>query len=209
MGKQKISVTIILAAILVAAGYLQAAGAQSSQSSGAAHWNGPSGTYPLNLGYSSQNAIKADNVKNLQIRWVFPLPSAPAQLGVGSDGVSLTPIVVSGIVYFLTNFHVVYASAYLRRDIKKVRLTHFIMIDSEGKLIAELAGESTIGFYEGRASRGKIVGAVRSFAEYELKRLGLEGSIPSENVSLKKVPEIEEILAKVRSGRYDPIKGLR
>ena len=105
--------------------------------------------------------------------------------------------------------YVVYASAYLRRDIKKVRLTHFIMIDSEGKLIAELAGESTIGFYEGRASRGKIVGAVRSFAEYELKRLGLEGSIPSENVSLKKVPEIEEILAKVRSGRYDPIKGLR
>ena len=26
--------------------------------------------------------------------------------------------------------YIVYASAYLRRDIKKVRLTHFIMIDS-------------------------------------------------------------------------------
>ncbi len=105
--------------------------------------------------------------------------------------------------------YIVYANAYLRRDIKKVRLTHFIMIDSGGKLIAEVAGDSTIGFYEGRASRGSILEAVRSFAEYELKRLGLEGSVPSENVSLKKVPEIEEILAKVRSGRYDPIKGLR
>ena len=105
--------------------------------------------------------------------------------------------------------YVVYASAYLRRDIKKVRLTHFILIDSGGKLIAEVTGESTIGLYEGRASRGKIVGAVRSFAEYELKRLGLEGSIPSESVSLKNVPEIEETLARVKSGRYDPIRDLR
>ena len=55
----------------------------------------------------------------------------------------------------------------------------------------------------------KIKMAVQSFARYELERLKLVGDIPLENIQLKNTVEIEQILSKLKSDRYDRIKDLR
>jgi len=83
------------------------------------------------------------------------------------------------------------------------------MIDPQGKLVGEGEGDMTIGFYEGRSSLRKIKEAVRSFAHYELEQLKLKGNVPLENIELKDSVEMERILSKVRSERYEHLKGLR
>src|SRR5579871_1813100 len=76
--------------------------AQSAASCGnQCQWTGPMGGYPTNWDYSSQTQFGASNVQNLQLNWVFPIPSAPSTMagGFGAQGEVLTPLLVNGIVY--------------------------------------------------------------------------------------------------------------
>ncbi len=88
----------------------------------------------------------------------------------------------------------VYARAYTKPDSERIRLAEFLLVDSQGKLVAEISGDTTIGYVQCKSSRRQIVAAVKSFADYELARLGLKGSVSSENISLKSVADIEDIL---------------
>src|ERR1700730_16526437 len=88
--------------------------AQSVQSCGnQCQWTGPMGGYPTNWDYSSQTQFSASNIGNLQLSWVFPIPRAPSTLAgaFGAQGEVLTPLVVNGIVYTITNFHLLIAQS--------------------------------------------------------------------------------------------------
>jgi len=76
----------------------------SAVSSAQAPWNGVDGNYPLNWDYSPQTQFGASNVQNLQVSWIYPVPSSPGAYGPIDDGVVITPIVVSGISYVVTNY---------------------------------------------------------------------------------------------------------
>ncbi|TLY13918.1 MAG: hypothetical protein E6K84_03245, partial [Thaumarchaeota archaeon] len=41
-------------------------------------WNGDS-NFPYNYNYSPQNAINAQTVQNLQVKWIFPVPPSPSK----------------------------------------------------------------------------------------------------------------------------------
>ena len=71
-------------------------------------WAGVSGNYPFNFDYSSQTQITPQNVQNLQISWLYPVPPAPAYYK-GDEGIVHTPIVVNGISYAITNYHLLLA----------------------------------------------------------------------------------------------------
>ncbi len=66
------------------------------------------GNAPSNFNYSPQTAITASNVKSLVPKWVFPVPAAPPPF-VGAEGSIVTPLVVGGIAYIITNWHRVFA----------------------------------------------------------------------------------------------------
>src|SRR2546428_11313864 len=72
-----------------------------------ADWPGVDGNYPYNYNYSPQTTINAQNVQTLQMRWVFPVPPHPPNYG--SDGIIITPIVVHGYVYAVTNYWTMFA----------------------------------------------------------------------------------------------------
>jgi len=64
--------------------------------------------------YSPQTQINKDNVKNLEVKWVFPVGSralAPAGIQTISlnEGANTPPIVHNGVVYITTNFLKTYA----------------------------------------------------------------------------------------------------
>jgi len=73
----------------------------------AASWGASNGN-ANNWSWSSQISIGTNNVNQLGVRWVFPIPGAPLQWA-GNDGVIVTPIIVHGIAYFITNWQRVYA----------------------------------------------------------------------------------------------------
>jgi outer membrane protein assembly factor BamB len=66
---------------------------------------------PGNWNWSPQKELNKENVKFLEIKWAFPVP--PSSLGdpffTGSEGVIHTPLIYKGVVYFVTNWHRVYA----------------------------------------------------------------------------------------------------
>ncbi|MCS7136834.1 MAG: PQQ-binding-like beta-propeller repeat protein, partial [Candidatus Caldarchaeum sp.] len=66
---------------------------------------------PGNWNYSPQTQLDKTNVKFLEIKWAFPIP--PSSVGdpffSGAEGVIHTPLVYKGVVYFVTNWHRVYA----------------------------------------------------------------------------------------------------
>ena len=105
--------------------------------------------------------------------------------------------------------YAVYATVYAKKDSKKIRLVHFLMIDADGKLIGEGSGDTTVRFYEGRIGINKIKKGVQSFAKYELERLGLNGEVSLEDIELKNSVEIEQIILKVKSRKYESLKDLR
>ena len=72
-----------------------------------ADWPGVDGPFPFNLNWSPQNDINVNNVNNLQVQWLFPVPSAPPAYS-GAEGVIVTPIVVNGIVYVVTNYNEIF-----------------------------------------------------------------------------------------------------
>src|SRR2546426_9805715 len=78
------------------------------QQPGQVQWAGSTGTFPWNYNYVAQGQISASNVQNLQISWIYPIASAP-KIYAGDEGISFTPVVVDGIVYTLTNYHLLLA----------------------------------------------------------------------------------------------------
>lgn len=81
---------------------------QSTQNTQIANWTGPENNYPLNWNYNAQQVINQSNVQSLQVQWTFPVPEAPP-LYEGAEGAMITPLVVDGIIYTITNWHRVFA----------------------------------------------------------------------------------------------------
>src|SRR5438445_13609302 len=80
-----------------------------------APWNGVEGNYPFNWAYNPQTQITPSNVQNLQVSWIYPIAPSPAAYAAEGallgppNGVSITPIIVNGISYVITNYHLVLA----------------------------------------------------------------------------------------------------
>ncbi|MEM2095904.1 MAG: PQQ-binding-like beta-propeller repeat protein [Candidatus Caldarchaeum sp.] len=66
---------------------------------------------PGNWNWSPQKELNKDNAKFLEVKWVFPIPASPTTNPFlsGAEGVIHTPLVYKGVVYFVTNWHRVYA----------------------------------------------------------------------------------------------------
>ena len=73
------------------------------QPSSGANWLSPDGNTPLNWNYSPQDVITSKNVEELTLQWVIPIPAAFTR--GENEGVGVTPLVVNGIVYYVTNWH--------------------------------------------------------------------------------------------------------
>jgi outer membrane protein assembly factor BamB len=92
-------------------------------------WTGVGGNYPFNFDYSYQAQITPQNVKNLQISWLYPVPPAPDYYK-GDEGIVHTPIVVNGISYAITNYHLLLAQdirdgkVIWQKDIGKLTFTN-------------------------------------------------------------------------------------
>jgi alcohol dehydrogenase (cytochrome c) len=106
-----ISITSLSFAAILAFSPFVAVGQQSNT----AAWNGVEGNYPFNWAYNPQNQINPSNVQNLQVSWLYPVsPSPAAYAGKGAllgppEGISISPIIVNGISYIVTNYHLVLA----------------------------------------------------------------------------------------------------
>ena len=65
--------------------------------------------------YNPQNQINSSNVQNLGIKWLFPVPGTPQDLGGGAGGgfggvgVDTTPIIANGTIYFTTQYFQIFA----------------------------------------------------------------------------------------------------
>src|SRR5436309_1334234 len=70
----------------------------AAQVSGSANWYGPNGNLGTNNNYINQNQVTAANAKNLEVKWIYPVPAAP-KFYAGSEGIITTPNVVNGIAY--------------------------------------------------------------------------------------------------------------
>ena len=81
----------------------------ASASAGDANWTGPDNNFPLNWNYDNQTVINSQNVADLQVKWTFPVPSAPPGQISTAEGVMVTPLIYEGVVYGVTNWNRVYA----------------------------------------------------------------------------------------------------
>ena len=105
LNRSGLSVTVSVIAILTLSSLIPAlVVAQGSQQ---VQWNGPMANYPFNWNNSPQGQISPANVQNLQLSWVFPIPAAPP--GVTQQGTTVTPLIINGIAYTVTNFNLLLA----------------------------------------------------------------------------------------------------
>ncbi|TLY10961.1 MAG: hypothetical protein E6K84_08410, partial [Thaumarchaeota archaeon] len=105
MNRSGLSVSLSVIAILTLSSLIPAlVVAQGSQQ---VQWNGPMANYPFNWNNSPQGQISPANVQNLQLSWVFPIPAAPP--GVTQQGTTVTPLIINGIAYTVTNFNLLLA----------------------------------------------------------------------------------------------------
>ncbi|HVB96040.1 MAG TPA: PQQ-binding-like beta-propeller repeat protein [Nitrososphaerales archaeon] len=95
----------MLFVLLVSSG-APAQGAGSTQDS---NWSGPDNNFPLNWSYDNQTVINSQNVNQLQVKWTFPVPSAPVGQVQGAEGVMQTPLIYKGVIYGVTNWSRLYA----------------------------------------------------------------------------------------------------
>src|SRR5256712_7252169 len=78
-------------------------------------WNGPMRSYRFNFDYSAQTQITTSNVGSLQLDWIFPIPAAPPTIKYTPGGLLtpqgdiITPLIVNGIMYTITNFQLAMA----------------------------------------------------------------------------------------------------
>jgi outer membrane protein assembly factor BamB len=95
----------LLFVLLVSSG----ASAQGATTNVNANWTGPENNFPLNWSYDNQTVINSQNVNQLQVKWTFPVPSAPPGQITSAEGVMVTPLIYKGIIYGVTNWHRLYA----------------------------------------------------------------------------------------------------
>src|SRR5712664_2130616 len=88
---------------------LFSSGVAAKGGSASPNWTGPENNYPLNWSYSGQTTINTQNVNQLQVKWTFPVPSAPQGQFSTAEGAMVTPLIYEGVVYSVTNWHRVYA----------------------------------------------------------------------------------------------------
>jgi len=97
--------TVVIAGLLIFSPF-----ASQGQTQASVQWNGNNANYPFNWDYVQQSQVSASNAENLQVSWLFPVPAAPKPyVGLGDEAIIITPIVVNGIVYSATNYHLVLA----------------------------------------------------------------------------------------------------
>lgn len=109
-GFQIAILTLGVALLLVLSSSLNVAAQSSSTVNGsAASWNGADGNFPYNYDYSPQTIFSQSNVNNLQVSWIYPIPPSPPTWGPGDNGIIITPIIENGIVYSITNYHLLIA----------------------------------------------------------------------------------------------------
>ncbi len=121
---------------------------------GAPQWNGNNGNYPFNWDYSAQTQVSSSNVANLQVSWIFPIPSAPHAY-VGDESVIITPIIVNGIAYSITNYHLVLAEDL--RDGKVIWQKELPILKFNG-LNVFLPGNNLTGHYHSIWYTSKVRG---------------------------------------------------
>ncbi len=82
----------------------------AQQNPSSAQWNGPDGNFPFNWDYVNQSQITPSNAQNLQVSWIWPVPTVPAQYaGTTGADVVVTPVVIDGISYDITEYHLLIA----------------------------------------------------------------------------------------------------
>jgi glucose dehydrogenase len=81
---------------------------RAAASSNGGDWTGENGPYPYNWDFSNQTQITPQNAANLQLKWIFPMPAPPANC-IRCGGLVLTPIVVGGIAYGITDSQYIFA----------------------------------------------------------------------------------------------------
>jgi hypothetical protein len=91
----------------------------------------------------------------------------------------------------------------------KIKILNVIVIDSDGNLVQECGGFHLVEVSEGRITPRKIKQFVQAFTEAYLDMQGVDIALPLENIRLKDRMEMDLILGKARSMRYDPVRGLR
>ncbi len=96
-----IGTALLFVALLVSSG--------ASAQINTANWTGPENNYPLNWSYDNQSVINSQNANQLQVKWTFPVPSAPEGKISAAEGAMVTPLIYEGVVYSVTNWHRVYA----------------------------------------------------------------------------------------------------
>lgn len=61
----------------------------------------------LATGFNPQTQITKDNIQFVELKWIYPVPPAPAAVGgyaARGQGIISTPLVVEGIMYVVTNY---------------------------------------------------------------------------------------------------------
>jgi len=113
VGRALLITTVFVTGILAVQPFL-AFGQQTANAKGA-DWAGPNGNFPFNMNFNPQSTITSDNAKSLQVKWIWPVPLGPntynsgSPFGYNGQGVIVTPLIVKGLVYFVTNYHQVFA----------------------------------------------------------------------------------------------------
>src|SRR5437870_1572244 len=97
--------TLFVAFVLLASSF----GVVAAPLPAGANWTAPEGV--LHQNFSPQTAVTKSNVKQLSAQWIFPLPAAPPPYSLDASGGIHTPLIATGIVYFVTNFHRPYAAS--------------------------------------------------------------------------------------------------
>ncbi len=103
-----LSVCVILLISSMSAIQVRAVGGKTASSD----WLGVDGNYPFNFNFSPQNMINASTAQRLEVKWILPIPTAPRNYGSplgGAEGVTITSMVIKGIVYSITSYHRLYA----------------------------------------------------------------------------------------------------
>ncbi len=73
------------------------------------------GAYPYNYDYSAQTQISSSNVAQVGLSWAFPIPAAPSTIApagggfLSPQGSIVTPLIIGGVVYSITNFQLLVA----------------------------------------------------------------------------------------------------
>jgi len=79
-------------------------------------WVGSEGVYPYNWDYANQTDVSAANVNQLQVSWIYPVPSTPLQYLPNNPytttplGITFTGTMVNGIVYTMTEYSLIQAN---------------------------------------------------------------------------------------------------